>query len=245
MKGKLIIVAVMLASVLVSSCVSTKKYDAAVNESNQLKKQNEDLKNQNTACNKQLADLNTSQSAYRSECEAAKARLEAVQRILKEEQKTMDIVEKRLLDALVNFNNNGLEVYHKNGLIYVSMEDALMYKSGSAALGDNAKKALGSLSNVLNDYPKLKVTIQGNTDDVLYKKGSDNWTLSTERANNVIRVLRDDFKVDPARLTAAGKGRYAPVADNATAEGRAKNRRTEIILNPDIDRIWKEAEASK
>ncbi|HET6723252.1 MAG TPA: OmpA family protein, partial [Chitinophagaceae bacterium] len=85
---------------------------------------------------------------------------------------------------------------------------------------------------------KLKVIVVGNTDDVKMKGAKDNWTLSTERANGVVRTLRDSYKVDPTRLTAAGKGKYNPIADNTTAEGRAKNRRTEIVLNPDWRRVW-------
>jgi len=98
---------------------------------------------------------------------------------------------------------------------------------------------LGNLANALNGYPDLKVIVVGNTDDVMYKKGAmDNWTLSTDRANGVVRILRDDYKVDPVRLTAAGKSKYNPIADNSTKEGKAKNRRTEIILNPDLEKIW-------
>jgi len=83
------------------------------------------------------------------------------------------------------------------------------------------------------------VYVVGNTDDKKFKKGnSDNLSLSTERANGVVRVLRDDYQVDPTLLVAAGKGKYAPVADNSTEEGRAKNRRTEIILNPDLLKLW-------
>jgi len=83
----------------------------------------------------------------------------------------------------------------------------------------------------------------GNTDDKKFKGSSDNMSLSTERANGVVRILANDYKVDPTRLTAAGKGKYNPVADNKTEEGRAKNRRTEIILNPDWEKVWETVEA--
>jgi chemotaxis protein MotB len=135
-------------------------------------------------------------------------------------------------------------VYAKDGLVYVSMEDNLLYKSGRAALSDSSKYALAKLARVLNDYPKLHVIVVGNTDTVQFKKGSDNWTLSTERANCVVRVLRDSG-VDPSRLTSAGKGKYAPVADNSTTEGRARNRRTDIILNPDMERIWQSVQSEQ
>jgi chemotaxis protein MotB len=118
------------------------------------------------------------------------------------------------------------------------MQDNLMYKSGSAALSPDGKKALGNLAAVLQEYPKLEVIVVGNTDTVHVKGVKDNWSLSTERANGVVRALTKDYNIDPARLTAAGKGKFSPIADNSTAEGRAKNRRTEIVLNPDWQRIW-------
>ena len=119
------------------------------------------------------------------------------------------------------------------------MEDKLLYKSGSAVLGEEGKKALGNIASALNQYPDLKVVVMGNTDDQKFKNSNtDNLSLSTERANAVVRVLRDSYQVDPVRLTAAGKGKYAPVADNTSPEGRAKNRRTEIILRPDLVKLW-------
>jgi chemotaxis protein MotB len=125
-------------------------------------------------------------------------------------------------------------VFLKNGLVYVELADQLLYKSGSAKLSDSGKRALGSLAGALNDYPRLKVIVMGNTDDVQFAKGSgDNWSLSTERANGVVRTLRDDFQVE---------GKYNPVDDNMSKEGRAKNRRTDIILNPDLERIWQEVQ---
>jgi len=240
-----LLITTSLISALLTSCVSTKKYDACVNDTNKLKKENDDLKAQNAAMNNKVAEANASYAKYKQECDAAKEKLMAVQRILEEEKKTMDIVTKKLSEALANFHNNGIEVSQKNGMIFVSLEEGLMYKSGSVTLGSDAKKALGSLAKVLNDYPRLKVIVVGNTDSILAKKGSDNWTLSTERANGVVRILRDDYQVEPSRLTAAGKGKYAPVADNSTPDGRAKNRRTEIILNPDLDRIWDESAQGK
>ena len=91
---------------------------------------------------------------------------------------------------------------------------------------------------MLNQYPKLEVIVVGNTDTTHVKGVADNWSLSTERANNVVRILREKYTVDPGRLVAAGRGKFHPIADNSTKEGRAKNRRTEIVLNPDFVKIW-------
>jgi chemotaxis protein MotB len=139
---------------------------------------------------------------------------------------------------MADFKDRGVDVEYKNGLVYVSMADNLLYKTGSAALGQNGKEALATLANVLNNYPNLKVIVVGHTDDVQTKKGTDNWSLSTERANGVVRLLTDTYNVEPSRITAAGKGKYDPVAENTSEAGRAKNRRTDIILNPDLVKVW-------
>jgi chemotaxis protein MotB len=139
---------------------------------------------------------------------------------------------------LEDFYAGGVEVFYKDGLLRVQLAEELLYRTGSAMLGTTGKNALGSLAVVLNEYPRLRVIVVGNTDNVKYKKGSDNWTLSTERANGVVRLLNEHYHVDASRLTSAGKAQFNPVAENSTSEGRGQNRRIDIILNPDIERIW-------
>jgi chemotaxis protein MotB len=119
------------------------------------------------------------------------------------------------------------------------MAENLLYKSGSAAVEGKGKEALKTLAKVLNDHPKVKVDVIGHTDSVMYKGAKDNWALSAERAIGVVRTLRDNG-VDQTRMTACGRSKFDPVASNATAEGKAKNRRTEIILRSDYEKIWKE-----
>jgi len=252
MKRMINISAVLIATIFLFSCVGSKKYKSAVAQADQLKAQNAELTNQVNGLQKQVTDLTNSNKAaaaefanYKAGCQDCQQKLAAVKMALAEQVNTMAEVMAKLQTALDNFKEKGVELYSRNGQIYVSMQDALLYKSGSAKLGDAGKEALGNLASVLNDYPKLKVIVVGNTDTVHVKGVADNWSLSTERANGVVRILRDSYSVDPARLTAAGHGKYDPVADNTTADGRAKNRRTDIILNPDLERIWKEAEAQK
>jgi chemotaxis protein MotB len=258
MKPRLILSGlVVLAIPFFSSCVSSKKYKSAVAQSEELSTKNNELTTKNNeltqkseALNQQVSQLSsanqkltTEYKQYAATCEQDKARLQMLQTALHEESANMMKVSEKLNEALAKFHDKGVDIYTKDGLLYVSLQENLLYKSGSAKLGDDGKAALGSLASVLNeDFPKLKVIVLGNTDDVKSKKGSDNWSLSTERANGVVRTLRDDYKVDPTRLTAAGKGKYNPIADNSTADGRAKNRRTDIILNPDMERIWKSVE---
>jgi chemotaxis protein MotB len=236
---------VVVLTVLVMACVPSKKFKEVQDDANDVKEENLELARTVRLLNLELADL-TSQNeslkneftAYKTNCEATEQSFREVNDILAKEAKTMQRVEEKLQHAMADFRDRGVEVYTRQGLVHVSLSDELLYKTGSATLDDEGKKALASLASVLNDYPNLKVIIVGNTDNVQYKKGGDNWTLSTERANGVVRVLRDQYKVEPARLTSAGKAKYNPVADNTTPEGRSKNRRTDIILNPDIERIW-------
>jgi len=152
---------------------------------------------------------------------------------------SMKEIRRKAAAALVQFANAGVDVTYKNGLVYISMQDELLFNPGSAKLGKNGQEALAVVAQVLNDNPNLKIYVIGNTDSIKVTKGyTDNWSLSTERANNVVRVLRDQYLVTMDRVTSAGRGKYDPVADNSTAEGRAKNRRTDIILNPDLSRLW-------
>lgn len=235
-----------LASVIIiCSCGTKKKLQAATTEIEQLKAKNTELASTIDGLQKQVTSLTSSNKAitdeynsYKSNCQAAQEKLQIVQAALAEEYNTMQKVRERIDEAVANFKDKGVNVHYSDGLVYVSMEEGLLYKSGSANLGEGGKQALGSLAAALNDYPNLKVIVVGNTDDVHVKGKADNLSLSTERANGVVRILRDSYNVDPTRLTAAGKGKYNPVADNSSAEGRAKNRRTDIILNPDLHRIW-------
>jgi chemotaxis protein MotB len=244
MSQKLILSVMLLSIVLFYSCGPSKKLKASQAEVEQLKAANSDLAAKNNDLQKQVSDLTTSKqslsdeySRYKTDCEATKDKLQAVEAILTDLQNSLEAMQKKIEDAMADFAGKGVDVSYKDGLVYVDMADNLLYKSGSAALGDSGKQALGMLANALNGYPNLKVIVVGNTDDKPAKKGSDNWSLSTERANGVVRVLVDD-QVNPARLTAGGKGKFAPIADNSTEEGRAKNRRTEIILNPDLNKLW-------
>ncbi|HTQ26963.1 MAG TPA: OmpA family protein [Puia sp.] len=252
MLQKLTILSAIAGLMLLAACGTNKKLQAAQTEIDQLKTQNSqltsnvnDLTNTVNGLKKQVSDLTSANSsmtseyaAYKTSCQETERKYHALRDMLQEQYNTLQKVEAKIVDAMIDFQNKGVEVYYQKGLVYVSLEESLLYKTGSAALGEKGKKALASLASVLNDYPKLKVIVLGNTDNAKFKGGSDNWSLSTERANGVVRILEHEYKVEPSRLTAAGKGKYNPVADNGTADGRARNRRTDIILNPDMERIW-------
>jgi chemotaxis protein MotB len=230
---------------LLAACTSGKKLEVAQGQIHELSDQNKKLRDRTNSLQSELNDCSAGfkstlndLNACVTEYKRTKEKLEAAHEILEEQNDIMRQVESKINEALADFKNKGVEVFFKKGLVHVSLEDELLYKSGSSRLDERGKKALGNLAAVLNEYPNLKVIVLGNTDDVKFKNDMDNWTLSTERANGVVRILRHEYNMDPLRLTAAGKGKFNPVADNSTAEGRAKNRRTDIILNPDLDRLW-------
>jgi chemotaxis protein MotB len=242
----------LVSAVVLCSCGTNKKLEASRTEVAQLQTENSQLKqkvqtmqnetNQLKANNQAMTNehnkLAADYSSYKTSCEKTKEEYEELNAAMMSMADEAGRLQERLDSAMQDFESRGVEVYAKDHLIYVSMEDKLLYKSGSSSLGTEGKKVLGTLASVLNDYPKLKVVVVGNTDTMHVKGVADNWSLSTERANGVVRILSKDYNVDPGRLTAAGKGKFSPIANNSTEAGRAKNRRTDIVLNPDWDRLW-------
>jgi chemotaxis protein MotB len=145
-----------------------------------------------------------------------------------------------MTDALKGFNSNDLSVYQKNGKVYVRLSENLLFPSGSAVVNPNGVDALSKLAAVLNLNADVAVNIEGHTDSIPIRgKYQDNWDLSTARANAIVRVLVNNYKVDPVRVVASGHSYYDPIESNATPDGRAKNRRTEIILSPKLDEMYK------
>ena len=159
---------------------------------------------------------------------------------------TKDAAMSRLKDAiskaLTNFEGKGLTVEQRDGKVYISMENKLLFQSGSWSVGGEGRRAVQQLGSVLAENPDIAILIEGHTDDVPYKGNaqlSGNWDLSTKRATAIVNILRENASINPENLTAAGRGEYAPVATNDTAEGKAKNRRIEVILTPKLDEISK------
>jgi chemotaxis protein MotB len=229
----------------VSSCGPSKKLQTAEAQVHELNVQNAELgqsinqlKTEVSTLTEKNKKLESDFSVQREQCDRLEAKYKHANDILRDQDAILKQIEDKLEKALGDLEDRGLTVHYKKGLLYVSMEDQLLYRSGSSKMEQKGVEALSMISAVMNDYPDVKVIVIGNTDDQLVKKGADNWTLSTERANGVVRTLRDVYKIDPARITSAGKGRFDPVADNSTAEGRAKNRRIEIIFQPDMDKVW-------
>ena len=152
----------------------------------------------------------------------------------------MSALKTALTDALVSFKGNGLSVEQRDGKVYVSMENKLLFQSGSWSVGKTGKQALKQLGNVLADNLEIAVLIEGHTDSDPYIGNdnlSGNWDLSTKRATEIVKLLLKNNKIKAENLTAAGRGQHQPLATNKTAAGKAKNRRTEVILTPKLDKI--------
>ncbi|MGI8638257.1 MAG: OmpA family protein [Segetibacter sp.] len=165
-------------------------------------------------------------------------RLEQLQSLIDQQKKNTEALRSKINDALVGFNSNELTVSTKNGKVYVSLQENLLFPSGSVVVNPKGKQALGKLADVLNSNPNINVNIEGHTDSIPMKgKFEDNWALSVGRSTAIVRILTDAYKVDPTRVTASGRSKYVPVDSNSTPEGRAKNRRTEIILEPKLDEL--------
>ena len=220
---------------------------------------NKDLTNQYSDLQeryKNLSYLSTTTTDKLSKDLSAKSNeLDAKEKLLSEREKTLDEMRKIiarqdsltnnlnniLRNALLGFNSDELSVEIKNGKVYVSLSDKLLFKSGSSAVEDKGKEALKLLAGVLDKNIDIDILVEGHTDNVPIKTPvyKDNWDLSVARATSIVRILTTDYKITPTRLTASGKGEYFPKADNDTAEGKAKNRRTEIILSPKLDELMK------
>jgi chemotaxis protein MotB len=177
------------------------------------------------------------------ELEKKNARMAELERILDAQKRTVQDLKNKVSEALLGFENNGLTVTNRNGKVYVSLEEKLLFKTASWDIDANGRNALKKLAGVLEKNPGIQVEIEGHTDNVPYNPGNsqlkDNWDLSVKRATTVVRVLLEGSRISPERLTAAGRSEYVPLEPNTTNESRQKNRRTEIILTPDLTELYK------
>jgi chemotaxis protein MotB len=184
-----------------------------------------------------------SQQLNQSQDEIARQqqRMQQLQALIEQQRKATEALRAKIADAMKGFSSDQLSVYSKNGRVYVSMQESLLFPSGSAVVNKTGKDALNALSTALNQNPDINVLVEGHTDTVRIHtaKYEDNWALSVARSTAIIRLLTQDFGVSPTRVTASGRSQYEPVSDNASATGRALNRRTEIILEPKLDEIAK------
>lgn len=172
--------------------------------------------------------------------EARSNRIDELESVIAAKDAKMQALKNSISRALTDFEGKGLTVEQRNGKVYVSMENKLLFSSGSWAVGSQGRQAVKQLGTVLAQNPDINVLIEGHTDDDPYGGNGplqDNWDLSTKRATAIVHILQENSSIDPNRLTAAGRGEFVPVASNETTEGKAKNRRIEVILTPKLDEI--------
>lgn len=220
-----------------------------------LEKDSNDALEANINKNRQLlAELEAKQKALAAEqdrlnklkkdLEASSARLAELEKMMADKDAAMKKLKETLSKSLKAFEGKGLTVTEKDGKVYVSMENKLLFESGSWTVGSEGKKAVDLVGKVLGDNPDISVLIEGHTDNdkitgTIGGGVENNWDLSTKRATAIVNILSANAKVKKENLTAAGRGEFAPLMSNDTAEGKAKNRRIEIILTPKLDEISK------
>jgi len=201
---------------------------------------NQDLLNKLDEKERSLAEENIRLMKLQQELDQRSEQINELQALINAKESQMQQLKDAISNALHNFEGKGLTVVHKNGKIYVSMENKLLFNSGSWAVGVEGKTAVEQLAEVLSVNPDIHVLIEGHTDNVPYKGATllDNWDLSVKRATAIVRILKNRG-VDPMQITAAGRSEYSPVDSNSTTAGKARNRRIEIILAPNLDEISK------
>ncbi len=243
---------------VLSSCVSKKKFHKEQARVRNLQNDSTSLNKNLNTCNVKVSDLEKEKTELQKSmqnltsssqltiadskltiAEQAK-RLKDLQALIQSQKDILTKLKKTVADALINFKPDELTVELKDGRLYVSLQEKLLFKSGSAVVDPKGKEALQKLASVLNVTPDISITIEGHTDNVpVSGKYEDNWSLSTARSTSIVRILIADSNVDPKTISAAGRAEFYPIADNASIDGKAKNRRTEIILTPNLAELFK------
>lgn len=168
-------------------------------------------------------------------------RLKEVEEILRKRDEATNQLKEKLQQALLGFTKNGLTVEIRNGKVYVSLTDKLLFPSGSIIIDEKGKQALSQLADVLKQQPEINIAVEGHTDSQKINnlgQIKDNWDLSVLRSTSVVRYLTEVSKVESVRMTATGRGEFQPLGPNTSAESRSKNRRIEIVLSPKLDELY-------
>ncbi len=229
------------------SAESARKRSQLESEIEALNKQIAFLKENNTTVLTQLKDLsvltNTQAESVKKSLEnigAKDAYIQGLQSEMARKDSLNMALVMNLKGALNDVNDQDVEIKVEKGVVFISISDKMLFKSGSYSVTDKAKVVLGKVAQVLNANPDIHFLVEGHTDNVPISNNfiQDNWDLSALRATAVTRILQNTYKIDPARMTAGGKGEYSPVTDNDSPQGRASNRRTRIVIQPQLDQFF-------
>lgn len=272
---KKLILGSMAIAILLSSCVSQKKYAeleakqketqdllnsasiklntcleekaSATSKMDALAEQNAFLRANNQELINNMGDLTTLTAKGAENLEKSLESLQEKDLTIRKLQNAVtrrDSVNLALVQSLKgvlgNLDDEDIEISVEKGVVFVSISDKLLFRSGSYNVNNAAKAVLGKVAKVVNNKPDFEFMVEGHTDDVPYNGGVllDNWDLSAKRATSVVRILQNDFGVDPARMTAAGRSYYVPLVSNDSAANKAKNRRTRIVVLPKLDQFY-------
>ncbi len=254
MKSKLTSGLIIISVIALSSCGASKKLKASEEKVSSLTSQLSSCNTNVASANAKIGDLNkqvstltaTNQAlagdaakykALKAENEMNKQQMDAA---LAAQGTSMNEIQTKLVAGLGALIDSGIDVTYKEGLLHIQLPEKMLFKSGNAVLGKSSKAELSPLASILNQYPKVQVYVIGHTDimKIHTAKYEDNWALSTERANSVVRALIKDYSLSPSRILSAGRSKFSPIASNDTKEGKAANRRIEIILNPGLIKLF-------
>ncbi len=204
----------------------------------ELLRKKDELKTLETQLNKQKSDLDN----LTTELQKREVRVNELEDILKKKDQAVADLRKKLSDALIGFEGKGLTITQKNGKVYISMDESLLFASGKTNVEPKGIDALKNVAKVLEQNPEINVMVEGHTDDVPMKGNGDikdNWDLSVMRATSVTKIMLNNAKIDGSRITSAGRGEFFPLDNGKTSDARKKNRRTELILTPKLDELLK------
>ncbi len=227
---------------------NTRNKAAMQSEMDALKKQVDFLKENNNQALKQLENLSVISG---SQAESIKKSLDNIgskdayiqnlQTALNRKDSLNLALVTNLKGAIGNLDDKDINIKVDKGVVYIDISDKLLFTSGSFNVTERAKVVLGKVATVLKNQPDIEFMVEGHTDNVGYKSAvlNDNWDLSVKRATSVVRILQNQYGLDPAKMAAAGRGEYKPIADNSSAEGKSANRRTRIVILPQLDQFFK------
>lgn len=189
----------------------------------------------------ELEELSKNLKVSQDELAQKQKRVAELEALMAHQENTVKQLKSKMENALLGFKDNGLTVSQRDGKVYVSMEERLLFASGSTDVDPKGQQALKDIAKLLEKEPDINIMVEGHTDNVPIKGGAikDNWDLSVLRATSIVKILLSNGKIEPTRLTPAGKGEYLPLDKANTADARRKNRRTEIILTPKLDELYK------
>ncbi len=230
----------------------SKQYDYLLDNNNSLiaasARENKTLMDQLSTMQSRLQAKEDSLNTERRMLERGQRRVDELEGIIRRKDSTVAFVRQKVADALLGFNGKGLTVNMRDGKVYVSLENSLLFAPGSWNVAANGQVALENLAKVLAENEDISVLVEGHTDNDPYRgqgQVKDNWDLSVLRATNVVKILTGSSGLSPERITAAGRGEFVPLVANDSPENKAVNRRTEIILTPDLTELANLLEGDK